>query len=149
RPRPARTRVGSSGPSAAPRGVARSMARWGMGVKVLSVQPGATGPELPDDVGDLEQNRGRERDAQGLGRLLVDREFEPSRLLDGQITWLHAFENLVHVPSRLSVGFLNTRPIGHQPTRLGEVPEIVYRRQPVLRSEANELHAVRRVERVR
>src|SRR5262245_42786725 len=36
RPRPARTGGGSSGPSAAPRGVARSMARWGAGVKVAA-----------------------------------------------------------------------------------------------------------------
>jgi hypothetical protein len=41
----------------APRGVARSMARWGAGVKVPSVQPGVVALlGLLDDLGGLEQH---------------------------------------------------------------------------------------------
>src|SRR5438132_6808328 len=41
------------------------------------------------------QQRWRDREAEGLGGLEVEAELEGRRLLDWQVAWLRAFENLV------------------------------------------------------
>ena len=61
-------------------------------------------------VGSGEKHRGH-RDTERLGRAHVQHELELGRLLDGQIRWLGAVHDLVHVAGCPSVKVLVVRPI--------------------------------------
>src|SRR5262245_62658514 len=65
-----------------------------------------------------QQQRRRDREAQGFGGLEVDDEFEFRRLLDGEISWLGASENLVHIDRSTSRHFGDINSIGHEATLL-------------------------------
>src|SRR5262249_32004074 len=64
------------------------------GEYVVRVSAEASG--LLEHLGRLGQHRGRDRQAQGLGRLLVDEKGELGRLLDGEVAGLGPLEPLVH-----------------------------------------------------
>src|SRR5713226_569239 len=54
---------------------------------------------LLDDLIRPQQQRSRDRQAEGLRRLEVDDQLEPRRLLDGEVSRPRALENLVHIES--------------------------------------------------
>src|SRR5262249_16770440 len=64
----------------------------------LTGDPHGSRAALPDDLVRSREERGRNRQAERLCRLLeVDRQIELRRLLDGQLGWLGALQDLVHV----------------------------------------------------
>jgi hypothetical protein len=71
--------------------------------------------------------RGRDREAERLGRLEVDDQLELGRLLDGEIAGLGAFQNLVHVGRGAPKQIGAVRSIGHEAPDLDEFPERVHR----------------------
>jgi len=56
---------------------------------------------LFDHLGRLQQDLGWNCQAEHLGRLEVDDQFELPRLLDGKIRWFGAFRDLVDVGAAL------------------------------------------------
>src|SRR2546425_11680605 len=86
-----------------------------------------------------QQQRRRDRQAEGFGRLEVDDKFKLRGLLDGEISGLGALEDLVHVGRRAPNQFRYARSIRHKPTALDVLLELVHRRQPVLRREHENL----------
>ena len=63
-----------------------------------------------------QQQRLRDSQAERLGRLEVDREFEPRRLLDGKFAWVSALQDLVDVPGGELGVAVSRWPVGDQTT---------------------------------
>src|SRR6266545_181523 len=78
-------------------------------------------PSLDHLIGAL-QERGRDRQAEGLGGLEVDYEFERDGLLDGKIRGFRALQYLMDVGSGPSMLVGETRSISHDASRLGCLP---------------------------
>src|SRR4051812_38474000 len=59
-----------------------------------------SGPAMPDSFDHLVcagEERGRDREAKGLGSSKIDTQSELSRLFDRQIGWFRAIQNFVNV----------------------------------------------------
>src|SRR5262245_61610662 len=85
----------------------------------------------------------RKREAENLGGLEVDHQFEFGRLLDGKICGLRALENPVDIGGRPAVQFGEVRAIGHEATGVNVLAVCVYGRQPILTREARDLALAR------
>src|SRR5262249_56576956 len=64
--------------------------------------------------------------------LVIDDEVISRGLLEGQVAGLRALENFVDVGGRAPKIVYRVRSIAHETTRLGELAELAYRRQPML-----------------
>ena len=62
-----------------------------------------------------------DREADLLGGFQIDQEFKLRRLLDRQIGWLAAFQNLVHLRSRSTEQIRTVRAVRHQTSRFCEL----------------------------
>src|SRR6266511_3935958 len=80
-----------------------------------STAPGYANRRSADDLVRLEENHGRQRQPEGLGRLEVHDKLEPRRLLDGQVGGLRALEDLVHVRGDALIDFSYHRAVSQQP----------------------------------
>src|SRR5712691_13549178 len=69
---------------------------------------------LLDHLVRLQQERGRDREAEGLRGLEVDDQLELRRLLDGKIGGLSALEDLVHIGRGTSIQVREIGAIGHE-----------------------------------
>src|SRR5258708_31894537 len=69
------------------------------------------------------QERRRDRQAERLGGLEVDHQFELGRLLDGEVNWFRALEDLIHEGGRAPKQVSNVRSIGHEATGIDIRPE--------------------------
>src|SRR5262249_29874357 len=65
-----------------------------------------------------QQQQRRNRQAEGLRGLEIDDQFDFRRLFDGQIGWLRALEDLVHVGGGESETVTKTWTVRHKPTGL-------------------------------
>ena len=78
-------------------------------------------------------------EAERLGGLEVDYQFEPSRLLNGEVRWQFTFENFIQVVRHAASGVEHARAIRHETTsdneiaRFGDGGELVLERE--LRNE--------------
>src|SRR5712691_3887790 len=79
-----------------------------------------------------EERRGK-RHAEGLGGLEVEDQLELHSPLDGQVSGLGAFEDLVHIGGRAPIQVAQVRRIAHEAARLHELPPPVHPRQLLLR----------------
>src|SRR5262249_4478143 len=84
------------------------------------------------------QERLRNRQAQRLGGLEVDDELEHGWLLDRQITWSGALEDLIHVDHGLSDLIVRVHRIGREPTSINKLTMTPHRGYPTLYGEAYE-----------
>src|SRR5688500_9683604 len=75
---------------------------------------------LLDELGGLEQDRRGDGQPEDLSGLEVEHKLELRGLLDWQIAWLRALENLVDVGGRTTVPGDPVRPVGQQPASHGE-----------------------------
>ncbi len=94
---------------------------------------------LLDYPGRLQQDLGRERKAELLGRLQVDDEVKLRWLLYVKVARVRTLEDLVYVIGGTAAYVKIVRPVGHEPTSLHKNNLSVHRRQPSLGSELNEL----------
>ncbi len=78
-----------------------------------------------------EQHRLRNRQADLFRRFEIDNQLEFRRLLNRNVRWLCAFQDLGDHRSHAPVAFDLLRPIGHQAAGVHENCPIVYRRQPI------------------
>src|ERR1051325_6385351 len=85
-----------------------------------------------------QQQRRRDREAEGFRGLEVDDELELGWLLHGQVTRSGAFEDLVHINSGASKQVNPERPIGHEAPVIDEISYHVHRRQPMLGRKIHE-----------
>src|SRR5215831_5617771 len=90
----------------------------------------------------LEEQRWWHGEAKGLGSLEVDDQLELGELLHGQVPWLGALQDLVHVDGGPPAQHRHIRPIGHQASRLYKFPKAIHRRQPVCGGKLHDLPAV-------
>src|SRR6266542_1690126 len=74
----------------------------------------------------------RDRQAEGLGGLEVDDQFELRRLGDGQISGLGAIENLIDVGGGAPEHVRDAGSIGHEAAGVYRLPPWINRRQPTL-----------------
>jgi hypothetical protein len=100
---------------------------------------------LLDHLVRLEQERRRDREAQGLGGLQVDDEIELHRPLHRQVPWLGAFRDAIHIVGRAPEQIREARSIAHQApfghgAPLGHGASAVeQRREPVLGRKVHDL----------
>src|SRR5262249_30098225 len=80
---------------------------------------------------------------QGLGGLEVEDQLELHRLLDGQVPWLGAFQDAIHVVSSAPVHVRKARPIGHQAPCDDKRPRFARRWEPALGHEVEERLSMR------
>src|SRR6516225_1468268 len=81
---------------------------------------------------------GRHGHAECLSGLDVDDQFELRRLLDGQISWLGALQNLAHVDRRRVIHFGGTCAVADQAANIGELTPFVERRNRMTCGECHE-----------
>src|SRR5258706_14321592 len=94
---------------------------------------------LLDDFVGAYQKRLRNLEAQCPGSLAVDHQFKFRGLLDGQVTRLGAFENLVHIVSGTPGQVVQAHAVGHQTPGFHEFRPVVYHWKPALYSEFSNL----------
>src|SRR5438552_15875771 len=73
-----------------------------------------------------------------LRRLEVDHQFELGWLLDGKVSGLGAFEDLVHIGGGTPIQIGKARSIRHETTHFHELPPPVHRRNEQLRRQFND-----------
>src|SRR5262245_40144215 len=92
---PTKDRHGTAEASGSAAPISRTSRRGSSGSSIVTCSPQRethVGP-LFDDLIRPRQERGRDREAEGLGGLEVDDEFELGGLLDGEVGGLRAFED--------------------------------------------------------
>src|SRR5882724_6450751 len=87
------------------------------------------GPLLDDLIRPL-QHRLRDRQAEGLGRPVVDHQLERCWLLDRKVTWLRALQDLVHVSGGTPPQIRKVWTVRHEAPSLDEHPMRIYGGQP-------------------
>src|SRR5215469_8465935 len=87
-------------------------------------------------VGSGEQSR-RDFDAQALGGLQIDDQFEFRRQRDWQVGWLLALENSAGVDTNLSIGLREAPTVAHQAAGRDELTHRVNSRQRIARRRRN------------
>src|SRR5215475_14561177 len=85
------------------------------------------------------QQRFRDGEAEGLGGLEVDDEFQLGRLLDRQIGWFLAFENASGIDASLVGRITEAAAVAYQATGEGELTEIKDRGQRMAGRQRGEL----------
>jgi len=78
-----------------------------------------------------QQQRRRDHEAESLGGLEVDDQFELTGLFDGKVVWLCAFEDLVDVDGGTSTQISKARPERYEASSLREILVNGRRRQSV------------------
>src|SRR5262245_34102626 len=78
------------------------------------------------------ENIRRNRHADLLSRLKIDHKFKLGRLLDGQISRLGAFQDLIDVYGSAPETLILVGCVGHETARFHEVVSFEHGRQPVL-----------------
>src|SRR5262249_53383851 len=78
------------------------------------------------------QQRGRDRQPEGLGSLEVDDQLELRGLLDGQVARLGTFQNLVHIRGGAPVQVGNVHAVRHKPPSLYKIALVVHDGKPLL-----------------
>src|SRR4030095_6401489 len=105
---------------------------------------GGTAAASLDDLIRPRQQRGRDREAEGFGGLEVDDESELRRLLDRQVGWLGALENLRRQrrapPEQIGI----IRPVAQEAAKLRPDRRLRNRREPVRGGELQETCAERK-----
>src|SRR5262245_27859804 len=81
-------------------------------------------------------------------RLGVDDKFELGRLLDWQISWVRAFQDLVDIGGGPPTKVGDICSVSHEPTRVRELTEAIHGGQSILRREFNNPFTVGDGERV-
>src|SRR6266446_1513120 len=89
------------------------------------------------------QERRRDGQAEGLGGLEVDDQFEGRGLLDGKLGRLGTFENFVYVVSTPPVQVSIVRSIRHEPTLNYLPPPCEDRRETMLYGERHDAFALK------
>ena len=84
------------------------------------------------------QQRGRDREAEGLRRLAIDHELERRGLLDRQITGMGPSQDLVHVDGGTPEKIDEVWPVGDQAACPGSFGQPVHHRQAVLSGEPDD-----------
>ena len=91
----------------------------------------------------------RDCDAESFGSFEVGDKLKLSRLLDGQVARLRAFENSVDV-ARCPAGKVGgVRPIRHEAPGFCKFPQATHHGQPMFYREACQLSAMKKRHRVR
>src|SRR6266508_4219472 len=98
---------------------------------------------LPNDPVRSRQDIRRNRQADLLCRFQIDDEFELLRLLDGKISGLGSFEDLVDIGGGAPEQVGNARAVGHKPPGFHMFSLSVYRREPALYREFCNLFSAR------
>src|SRR5882724_129450 len=78
------------------------------------------------------RSEGGDREAEGLGGFEVDDELELRRLLDRQVGWLRALEDLVYVDCGSPHQLDPVGAIGHETADRRELTKQKYCRKPIL-----------------
>src|SRR6266849_9376904 len=94
-----------------------------------------------------QQQRLRDREAEGLGDLEVDHQLELGRLFDRQVTWFCALEDLVDVFGGTAQHFVEISAIAHQETFLDPARKTAYWK-PALLAEYADSRALAVVDRI-
>src|SRR6266850_3068837 len=103
------------------------------------------GPLLDDLIRPL-QHRLRDRQAEGLGRPVVDHQLERCWLLDRKVTWLRALQDLVHVSGGPPPQIREVCTVRHEAPSLDVYPSRIYRGQPAPGHRVDESSTVRHEE---
>src|SRR2546427_5180875 len=107
---------------------------WASGAAALGPSSGVTSLRNSDVSRDLSlddlvgsnQDRLRDREAEGPRRLDVDHELELGRLLDWKIGGLRTPQNLVNVSRRPTGEVRNIRPVAHETAGLHSLSENIH-----------------------
>src|SRR5262245_16489869 len=83
------------------------------------------------------EERRRDFDAQTLGGLQIDDQFEFRRQRDWQVGWLLALENPAGVDTNLSIGLREAPTVAHQAAGRDELTQRVNSRQRIARRRRN------------
>src|SRR6516165_1268811 len=83
------------------------------------------------------KKRRRDFDAQTLGGLQIDDQFEFRRQRDWQVGWLLALENPAGVDTNLSIGLREAPTVAHQAAGRDELTQRVNSRQRIARRRRN------------
>src|SRR5687768_9855848 len=84
------------------------------------------------------EQRRRNRQAERLGRLHIDEQFEFRRLLDWQISGLCALENFYDIVRGSSVQIFPIDAVRHETTEIDEEAKPIHRRDAVPRGQLND-----------
>src|SRR5215472_13278416 len=80
----------------------------------------------------------RNRQADLLCRFEIDDELELLRLLDRQISWLRAFQNLIDVCGSTAVQVRLVRTVGHEASSVHKLAVWIHRGEPVTHRERSD-----------
>src|SRR5262249_23239306 len=99
------------------------------------------GASLDHLVGACEQRWGQV-EADRLGRVNVNYQFELDRLLDRNIRWFSATQNLVDMICTAPVEIGDVRSVGHQTSRIDILPLTEHRWQPPVPGKLDDVHPI-------
>src|SRR5215510_16118783 len=112
------------------------------GERNRSAAPVSRGRLLLNDLIRSQQQRLRDGDAENPGGLEVDHQLELRRLLEGQISWLCASEDLVREVGGTPPQLILFRPVAQQGAgRLG-IRAVEHARNSLLRGKVHDFFAV-------
>src|SRR5215470_10842243 len=126
-------RSGTPSPLAAPR---RRAARRGA---PHPCQRGTCGGQSLDDLVRPPQQRRRDRQAEALRDLEIDGQVELRGVLDGEVGWLGALEDLVNNAGGTAEHIVTTLRVGHEAARLRVKPPLPNGGQLALQSDGTGL----------
>src|SRR6266498_4189695 len=96
-------------------------------------------------IGSQDERRGN-RQADGVGRPVVDHQLERGWLLDRKVTWLCVLQDLVHVSGGTPPQIWEVWTVRHEAPSLDVYPSRVYRGQPGRGHRVDESRTVRHEE---